>query len=269
MGASLISASPMTGGLTSSCHRLELSDGGVAVLRRWTSHKRQDVAEFSPAREATALASLRGTTCPVPQVLGRDDHGIRCDVPALILTCMPGSQPKMKELASLDLLVLATVLAKVHEVAAPPELPAFAPWCWRHPLGVPIGSQAKDAWRRIIEAVPGSSAEEQQAGAALLHGDFHAGNTLWSRSGLSAVLDWPAASRGNPLADVARMAGFLDVLLPDAGRRFAQAYASLTGRVLTPWWEAREVLDRLPEDPEDPLDLGMFDRHVRDVAMRL
>ncbi|MFM2353864.1 MAG: hypothetical protein RLZZ608_1270 [Actinomycetota bacterium] len=44
--------------------------------------------------------------------------------------------------------------------------------------------------------------ERQPAGTQLCHGDLHPGNVMWS-SGTSRVLDWPAAARGNPVADVA------------------------------------------------------------------
>lgn len=263
------STTQLAGGLTSSCHRLQLSDGRIAVLRRWTSDRQHDVLEFSAAREATVLVLLEGKLCPVPLVLARDDHGRDCDVPALILSFMPGEQPTLQELGSLDLLALAKVLARVHDIAAPDALPAFAPWCWRHPLGVPIGTRAAESWQRILDAGIEADAAREQAGDALLHGDFHLGNTLWKGSRLSAVLDWPAASRGNPLADVARMAGYLDVLAPGFGGRFGRAYTAVTGRILTPWWEARELLDRLPEDPNEPLDLTMFDAQVASVAARL
>jgi uncharacterized protein (TIGR02172 family) len=40
-------------------------------------------------------------------------------------------------------------------------------------------------------------------GEALCHGDFHPGNVMMTRNG-PVILDWADASRGNPIADVAR-----------------------------------------------------------------
>jgi hypothetical protein len=65
------------------------------------------------------------------------------------------------------------------------------------------------------------------------------------------------------------MTSFLDVVSPGAGRRFASAYHAETGRRLTAWREARELLDRLQETPDDPIDLRMFDAKVNEVAGRL
>ncbi len=40
-------------------------------------------------------------------------------------------------------------------------------------------------------------------GNALLHGDFHPGNVMWSRDG-PWIIDWIDAGQGDPVADVAR-----------------------------------------------------------------
>ena len=48
-----------------------------------------------------------------------------------------------------------------------------------------------------------SAAEELPDGDAICHGDFHPDNVIISRRG-AITIDWTTASRGNPLADVAR-----------------------------------------------------------------
>ncbi len=73
--------------------------------------------------------------------------------------------------------------------------------------------ETHDRLRRKIEAVEGAPeparklALEQLArlpkGSALLHGDFHPGNLVMTDQG-PITIDWPDASRGHPLADVAR-----------------------------------------------------------------
>lgn len=47
-------------------------------------------------------------------------------------------------------------------------------------------------------------------GAALCHGDYHPDNVLMTRTG-AVIIDWGSASRGNPLADVARTELLLQV----------------------------------------------------------
>ena len=48
-----------------------------------------------------------------------------------------------------------------------------------------------------------SAAERLPDGGAICHGDFHPDNVIISRRG-AITIDWTTASRGNPLADVAR-----------------------------------------------------------------
>lgn len=48
-----------------------------------------------------------------------------------------------------------------------------------------------------------SALETLPTGSALLHGDFHPGNILLTPEG-PITIDWPDASRGHPLSDVAR-----------------------------------------------------------------
>lgn len=266
MGSPIATDVLLTGGLTNTHHLLTLVDGRKVVLRRWTNSKPSNVIEFSAAREASVLATLSGSGCPVPDVLAHDFLAEACDVPALVLTWVDGKPPELDRLDALDVETLASTLAVVHAVVAPPELPAFSPWCWRHELGVPRGTSVRPQWRLLLHAV---AAGIPAGPEVLLHGDFHPMNTLWSLGKLSAVLDWPSASRGHPLVDVARMAGFMNVISLGAGRRFADAYADSTGVHLTAWWEARDLLDRLPEHPDDELDLTMFDAYVDDVAARL
>ena len=267
LGRRVTASAALTGGSSNQCHRLELEDGALAVLRCWTSRQHRDLWEFSAAREAAALALVRTSNCPVPDVLALDATGDRSDVPALLLEHAQGERPGTRDLADLDVGLLASAIAAVHDVVAPLSLPAFRPWCWRHELEAPIGSEARPEWSRLLEAAAAPD-DEQTAGRSLLHGDFHIGNTLWAGGALSAVLDWPTASRGNPMADVARMAVLLD-LVCGRGAAFVDAYGALTGRHLSAWWEARELLDRLPEDPADPVDLRLFDDQVRRVAARL
>ena len=53
----------------------------------------------------------------------------------------------------------------------------------------------REAALRSLDKLPG--------GSALLHGDFHPGNIMLTPKG-PVTIDWPDATRGHPLADVAR-----------------------------------------------------------------
>ena len=61
----------------------------------------------------------------------------------------------------------------------------------------------------VRAAVLGLRPDVPCARPVLTHGDFHPGNVLWRRGRLQAVVDWDAATVGDPGADV----GFCRVVL--------------------------------------------------------
>ncbi len=91
---------------------------------------------------------------------------------------------------------MAGLHASMHASSISPELPDQHGRLARKiqnaaPLPLPVRSRAIDA----LSALP--------SGDRICHGDFHPGNILLSSNG-EIVIDWIDASRGNPLADVAR-----------------------------------------------------------------
>lgn len=66
-------------------------------------------------------------------------------------------------------------------------------------------------------------------GNALLHGDFHPGNIIYSETSEPVIIDWPDATCGDPVADVARSLvifgeGATDDERSAIERRFREAY---------------------------------------------
>jgi aminoglycoside phosphotransferase (APT) family kinase protein len=95
---------------------------------------------------------------------------------------------------------LARLHAEMHAKPGAPDLPSV-----------------NDRLRRKVESVNGATAEIREkvlakldtlpAGDRLLHGDFHPDNVILTPDGKGfapVIIDWPDASRGHPLADVAR-----------------------------------------------------------------
>jgi aminoglycoside phosphotransferase (APT) family kinase protein len=266
LGSPVARAEPLLGGHATASDKVLLASGDTVVLRRWTTDETRDLVEFGPAREAYALALLADSDVPVPAVLAEDAGAAHCDVPALVISWLMGSPPDFEDLSRLDVAGLAEALTTIHAVIPPEDLPAFAPWCSRHPLGTPSGTEVPEHWERLLAAVEEGLPSGPEV---LLHGDFHPFNTLWCDGRLSGVIDWTYASRGHPLVDVARMAGLVSMFAPEVAQRFVDAYADRTGHRLSAIWEARELLDLLPEDPREPLDLRAFDARVADVSTRL
>jgi uncharacterized protein (TIGR02172 family) len=114
----------------------------------------------------------------------------RMDGPSMldILGKHPGQVPRsMRQLAELHL--------EMHTRSVP-ELPSQRGRLQRKiHRAHPLPDDLKAAALQALDALPD--------GDRLCHGDFHPGNILLTASG-PIVIDWIDATRGNPLADVAR-----------------------------------------------------------------
>ena len=64
------------------------------VLRRWARPGWDlDDPDYTAQREATILELLGPSAVPAPEVVAADPEGTACDVPALLLTRLPGRSP--------------------------------------------------------------------------------------------------------------------------------------------------------------------------------
>lgn len=111
--------------------------------------------------------------------------------------------------------ILAQVHARLHETPAPPELPDL-----RAEVAMRLRSQFVPP---DVRAAAERALQGLRDGERLCHGDFHPRNVLRRRSGGYAVIDWKAASRGDPNADIARTRLLLTgAWIPGAGPRRLQ-----------------------------------------------
>jgi len=140
---------------------------------------------------------IQASGLPVPAVFdiveinGR--RGIvyeRVDGPSMLASM--GENPKetpryMRQLAELHL--------EMHARSVP-ELPSQRERLqWKIQHAKPLSDALKAAALQALESLPD--------GDKLCHGDFHPGNVLLTANG-PIIIDWIDATRGNPLADVAR-----------------------------------------------------------------
>ena len=82
-----------------------------------------------------------------------------------------------------------------------------------HSCQLPEAISQRERLEEVIRKAPGLPADTREAvlkalqqlpdGNALCHNDFHPGNVMMSSRG-PIIIDWMTATRGNPLADVAR-----------------------------------------------------------------
>ncbi|MDF3064845.1 MAG: hypothetical protein K0R38_446 [Polyangiaceae bacterium] len=191
------------------------------VLKRFSEPSRGSRVEW----EAEALSALSGAPLPyaVAQVLGRDDAGTGCDVPALLTSRLPGRIGIEPHSWHSRVSALGEALAAFHVLGLPcPEaLPNYVDVSdSRRKAALPDDATLPD-WAAVWSYVE----QHDFTGAELLHGDYHLGNALFESERLTGVIDWASARRGPHELDVAYCRVDLSMLIgEDAPERFLAAY---------------------------------------------
>jgi len=230
-------------------HAVDVADaaGGMhrLVLRRWARPGWEvDDPTLTAAREAAVLELLAATPVPAPRLVAADPDGAACDVPALLLTRLPGRPPDV--VADPRRLVdgLAATLPAIHAAGAgvgTAALPAYQRFYDPKALVPPAWSGRQGLWARAIEVADGPPPPGEPC---LIHRDYHPGNTLWSRGRLVGVVDWNFASWGSPSFDLGHMRVNLATDLgPEWADEFLAAHRALTGFEHHPWWDVAAVID--------------------------
>jgi aminoglycoside phosphotransferase (APT) family kinase protein len=230
------------------------------LLRRFTADGRLHADPwYEPAAEAHALAALETLGAPaVPRLIAGDVDAEVCDVPALLLTWVPGDAPTMPP---------ADVVPFVHELAAPlpaihaltplPSMRTYEPYFTSDGVALedlrpPAWSRRPELWERAFAAV---AAPAPDGPRAFIHRDYHHGNTVWSGGRLAGVIDWTTGCGGPPGIDLAQarinLAWDIDLAASD---RFLEAWRAAGGEpeAFHPYWDLLDAVDWLGDGTEDP-----------------
>jgi aminoglycoside phosphotransferase (APT) family kinase protein len=247
------------------------------VLRRWARPGWDlDDPDYTAQREATILGLLADAAVPSPALVAADPDGAACDVPALLLTRLPGRPPGP---AAADqprfLAQLAGALPAIHAVngRARDLVPAYRTYVRLSELTMPAWVPPTPTWRRAFELAAGPAPETHRC---FIHRDYHHHNTLWAHGRLTGVVDWTQASWGPASADLGHMRWNLawDYGVP-AADEFLAIYQRLTAGAIPhhPYWDVVTVIDLVGDiDPADPLpsaDLANLETYVAAALARL
>ncbi len=258
-------------------HAVDVVDGHGrthrVVLRRWARPGWQDDdPDYTVEREAGVLGLLRVTPVPVPEVIAADPAGTDCDVPAILLTRLPGHSPRPADIpGGSSLRELAGALAQIHQAdTATDQLAGYRLYFDRAAAVPARWMPASPVWEAATAAVrqPPSATT-----MTLIHRDYHPANTLWSGGRLTGIVDWTQTSSGPPGLDVGQMRWNL---LADHGQqaadRFLDCYQAASGRALDDqsYWDLVSLLDLLLDagdpvgEPGDitPADLQRFEDYA-------
>ncbi|MHB8339591.1 MAG: aminoglycoside phosphotransferase family protein [Mycobacteriales bacterium] len=207
-GARVTAVVPLLGGITAHMDRITVdSPTGLVdvVLRRWPN---EDLTEGVVAREAAALAAVRGHGVPAPELLAMDEVGTETGVRCTLTSALSG-QPDLNP-ADLPAWLgqLATTQAAIHAVPAPPQIH----WGGARSEGAPTPSPDRYGiqprpldW--LVDPGLREAAREVASGSygdesVLVHGDYQHFNILWCDGRLTGVVDWPNGGTGNRGSDV-------------------------------------------------------------------
>ncbi len=208
------------------------------TLRRLRPH---DAAEEPRGleREFDLLGLLRRAGISAPEPLYLDAEGRYLGSPASVLTFLPGKANVAEQDTSPWTDALAATLLKVHAVTTETTdlstLPLLDHYARIDDLAAAAGD---DPLAREVVAVLRARCDDiKPLPPALVHNDYWAGNTIWSRGRITGVIDWLHARLGDPRNDVSECRGAL-VFDHDEGvaDQFLAAYERRLGRALADVW---------------------------------
>jgi aminoglycoside phosphotransferase (APT) family kinase protein len=236
-GARAVAALPLESQWLAN-HLLVMSDGRELVLRRWARPGwEDDDPELTAAREALVLQRLADTPVPAPELVAADADATDCDVPALLMTRVPGAPFSGRP----PLGPLTAALAEIHAVD-PEGIPPYVRYYEPERLSVPPWARDRSVWERAIAV---AHTEPPTLPERFIHRDFHPGNTLWEGVEVSGIVDWTTGSRGPAAVDLGHLRWNLAL---DYGQRVADAvlphpehhayYDVVTALDVVPWLDA-------------------------------
>jgi aminoglycoside phosphotransferase (APT) family kinase protein len=279
-GSRLVSVRPLPSSWLAN-HALTLVDchdrHHRLVLRRWARPGWDlDDPDFTAQREATILSLLADVAVPTPTLVAADPDGTACDVPALLLTRLPGRPPGAAAANQPGFLAqLAGALPAIHAVnsRARELVPAYRTYVRLSELTMPAWVPPTRTWRQAFELAAGLAPDTP---GCFIHRDYHHHNTLWTRGRLTGVVDWTQASWGPPSVDVGHMRWNLawEYGVP-AAEEFLACYQRLTAGAIQhhPYWDIVTVIDLVgdidPSDPLSPADLAPLETYVAAALARL
>ena len=243
------------------------------VLRRYTDAERlEEDRWYAPRDEVGALRTLEPLELPVPRLIAADVEPAVCDVPALLVTWMPGSPSGTPEDLERFVTRLAEPLPAIHGADPRTGSRAYEPYFVSDgrtvaDLRPPAWSRDAAMWERALEAI---MADPPDGPMRFIHRDYHHHNTVWEHDELTGIIDWTAGCVGPPGIDLARMRlNLLDFDLETADR-FLDAWRAVSGadNSYHPYWDLLDAADMLYDDPPANADEAIRDARYEEFVRR-
>ncbi len=251
--AKILSHEPLPGATSSTLHRLNISQQGRAyavVLRRFTNAEWLKDEPDLALHEAKSLEMAGKIGIPVPELIAYDENGSGCDLPAVLMTHLPGRVVLQPEDMDAWLSGLAEMLIPIHQVGA-----GDFPWLYYtyediDTLQIPKWSQFPKRWEEGFDLLRSGIPAFKPV---FIHRDYHPANILWQNSRPSGVVDWVDSCLGPAGIDLGHcrvnLAQLYGVEIAD---RFLESYQSLAGGSIDNqhYWDLLTLIDIYPDPSE-------------------
>lgn len=231
------------GGISSAIHALTVGDGRV-VLRRYVI---ADVVDEEPDivdQEVRALRVLERSSAVTPVAIVSDAAAVHADVPALVMSWLPGRVTWAPSNIEAWLRRLAEALPPIHATPwrADDGIRDFRPYMpdrWEPPPWL----RDRSLWDRAVQVFHAPPADDAKV---FINRDYHPGNVLFRRGKLTGVVDWQAAAIGPPSVDVSHCRrNLIRRFGLDVADRFTKLWQEVSGERYHPWAEAAMAVDAL------------------------
>jgi aminoglycoside phosphotransferase (APT) family kinase protein len=245
--AHVVAVAALTGGSSSAMHIVTVRDTSAVtqrvVLRRYVLP--QVVAEEPEiaAQEARALAVVDPLRVPTPRLLAVDAVGEHADVPALVISELPGRAAWLSPDADRWLPAMAEAVTVIHTLDAPAAA-GIRPFDRYAQLSYepPEWAQDRSVWEHAVEVFL-EDVPVREVG--FIHRDFHPGNVLWKRGRLTGVVDWQSASIGPRSVDIGHCRANLIFDDPSLVNVFTRMWEDISGSTYDPWGDVATVIGML------------------------
>ena len=253
-GHRLLTSTPAAAAYTNSVHVLRCVSPSGNEMRLAVKRLTDDPDPERATADFHGLRIARKHGIPAPEPLYLDSSGELLGIPGIVSGFVEGEQIANPEDVRAWAMDIAHMLVRVHDIIPDKDERRhiyvgremslyFLGGAWPetmapHPLAAPI-FDAMHALRTEIRATR----------AALLHMDYWPGNILWHRGRICTLLDWDAASYGDPALDVAyfRMNMYLRGI-KEAADMFLDSYEAESGPVENlGFWELACAARPLPD----------------------
>jgi aminoglycoside phosphotransferase (APT) family kinase protein len=250
-GARVASVRPLTRGRWHANHALVIvvatGESYRVVLRRWARPGwRDEDPHFTAEREIATYELLSSTDLPAPRLLAADPHARSSDVPAILISRLPGHAPGPAESDRADFVEqLVAALLAVHRIGtrARSALDLYRPYYELGAITLAGSFPTPQLWETALELL---RAGPPPGPSTFIHRDFHPANTLWLRGRLHGIVDWTAASWGAPGVDLGHLRWNLAAVgRLDRADELLSGYAERAGSVPPgqAYWDVRTLLD--------------------------